>query len=253
MTEVSSGDRIARCPKPLLWDITSLSIWLPLTRDEWESYAPTLCANLRITELEGYAYWDAAELYWEVELEEAEAPAFAHEDFGLGFAVEWQTAGEQDWTAGALQGESWGWNQGHYWEGEASPGRSTYRVAVSGVNAGLDGQFSFPCSGELNWAFIDFDSPTLEERAELEAEQEILIAEATRCAREAFVSNISPEALPVVEKYVDELIAEWMPQSQGPEANAELASYTMLMCAMGPGQGTGEIGYWAMMLLFGGF
>ena len=105
----------------------------------------------------------------------------------------------------------------------------------------------------MRWQEIDVDSPTLEERAQLEAEQEILIAEATRCAREAFISNISPEALPVVEKYVDELIAQWIPQDQGPWANAELASYTMLMCGLGSGQGSGEMGFWAMMFLFEGF
>ena len=253
LVEIALGGHRHPCPAPYLWDEVVQHLYLPPTEAEWAEHIPAICAGVEIVDLEGDGYWDDAELYWGITLEDLADSRFY--EFGLDFAVEYRPEGGEEWSRDDLIGFSDHWATGYIWNGPALPGKVTYRVAVTGVNGvGMDEEtFPFPCEGELRWREIDVVSPTLEERAQMEAEQEILLAEATRCAREAFVKNISPEALPVVEKYVDELIAQWIPQDQGPWANAELASYTIMMCGLGSGQGSGEMGYWALMLLFDGF
>ena len=250
LVEVGSGNESAPCPTPLNWDETVIHVSLPPTEKEWSAFVPTICADLEVIDFEGIGYWEDTELYWGISAEYLSLPQPRFYEFGLDFAVEWQSEGPEDWHANELIGYSDHWETGYLFNGPAYPGRATFRVAISGINAGYDREYFFPCQGELRWFELEVDSPTLEERAALEAEQEILLAEATRCVRKAFASNISEEALPIVEKYMDELIAEWLPLGQGPESNAEMARYAMLMCALGSGQGEAEMGFWAFLLLF---
>ena len=257
LVEIASDSDRFPCPAPLLWDESVQHISLPITEAEWEEQAPVICAGVEIVELDGSGFWDDAELYWAIDVEALDYDNERYFEFFLDFALEYQPKSSEDWKADQLVGYSDHWATDYVFNGPAYPGITTYRVAVSGVTGyGADDVYSFPCQGQLRWVEIEVSTPNLEERAALEAERGILIAEASRCARDAFTSNISAEALPVIEKYIDGLILEMVPTlvEQGWYGdNSELASSTILICSLSSRQGGGDMGFWAMMFLFEGF
>ena len=128
--------------------------------------------------------------------------------------------------------DPWSWGAYSEFQVAAAPGRSVYQVAVSAIHLG--GQ-TFQCPGSLRWAETFVATPTAEERAQIEEERDILIAEATRCAKESLTRNLSDEAVPIIEAYIDRSIADEFSNGYRPDANEELVGITVTMCGMSKG------------------
>lgn len=86
---------------------------------------------------------------------------------------------------------------------------------------------------------------TVEEREMVEEERDILLAEALRCAKEAFGKNISEEARPIVNRYVEQVVMEYTGNDP-----SEVVGLTVMMCSLADEDGaTGGAGWETFMLL----
>lgn len=248
LTGIHAEGESLQCAVPLSWDSVVLRYSEPLTMEDLYRQTQARCAGLVITALEGHGSLEYTEVYWDVGLDLAGSGGAI--PFELDFLVEWKAQGEDVWTQAELIDKKRNWD--HYGFQDVSvPGSATYRVAVSEIGVGdAESKHWFPCAEPLRYFEVEVETPTQEERAELLAERQILQAEVTRCAREAFTQNMSAEARPVVEKYVDVLVAKLMPSDQGNTDNSELVSYTILVCSLGQENAEPGMGYWAFLLLF---
>ena len=138
-------------------------------------------------------------------------------------------------------------NRDHSWEGSPEPGRWVYRVAVSSITE--EGQ-TFLCHGNQWWEEVGVKVPTEDELALAAAQREILHAEVTRCAKEAFINNISDEALPIITSYIERTVAEQVAHIDDLD---ELAGFTVTVCAQGNGadDGANAVNLWLLLLLLG--
>ena len=241
-----------QCPE-LLWVETYVSVVLPPTAEELAKLARTLCEDLEVIELEGGGEWDEAWLYWDTnasdlpELPESDSNYLApfYDEIGVSFQVQRRSENSVIWRSEEHLEVAPLWQGGSYWEGPAAPGKSVYRVAVSSISFM---EQTFSCKAPLQYSETDVETPTEEERAEIQGEREVLIGEMTRCTKEALTRNISEEALPVIGKYVELLIEEEIGGDYGLEANSELAYSAAMMCSLGSDEGAGS---WALLTLFG--
>ncbi len=245
---VSLGDRTMNCVEPHVSNEAYFHIVQPLTTEETAELRQRICSEFEITYIEGAAEWDVASLHWETNVTSDEWFGVDSEnylDWGLRYRVERQVDGEDTWTivgTEVVDIELWPLFGGA-WEGDAEPGRSSYRVALAGITVA---EQVHPCQGELRWSdVVTVETPTLTERAEREAERDILVAEALRCAKDAFTRNVSEEAAPIVQRYVEELVLGDAGQGHDP---ARLVGLTVTMCSFMDGNDGGS--GWETLMLF---
>ena len=249
---VTHQGQTMRCPGEPAWVETYVSIVVPPTAEELAKFAKNLCEGLEVIDLDGYGEWDETWLYWDTNAHDlAESEEFyelfpIYEEYGLNFRIQWRPKNSVTWRSDEqVYHDRFWWDGGFDWEGAAEPGKSVYRVAVSSINIGGE---TVPCKAPLQYTEIDVETPSEEERAEIQEDREVLIGEMGRCAREALTRNISEEALPVVGKYVELLIEEEVGSDYGQDANFDLASLTTMMCALGSDEGSSS---WFLFTLFG--
>ncbi len=248
LVSIHAGGESLDCAEPLSYDSVFLRYEEPPTEEDLYRYAQTLCGDLVITNLEGIGYLEHTELYWDVDLEHGGGDVFPA--FVLAFDIEWRAQGEDAWALEELVAYDNRWDWDHYWKGDAVPGIATFQVAVKAVGFGEDEIVWTHCPGAPHFTGTEVENFTQEEREMFLAEREILRAEATRCAREALTQNLSPEALPVVEKYVDDLVAKSLSLDQDETDNTNLATYTMMFCSLRQGGATSGVDSWVLLLLF---
>ncbi len=230
------------------WDGAHVSFFLPPTPEELAAFANDRCNDLEVVNLDGSGDWDYVWLNWDTNAHDLSAPGPIYEESLVNFRIEWRLAGTTEWRLTEQVDGGFLWDSGISWEGEAEPGRSVYRVAVSSITIGAQ---TVQCQGELRWAELPIETPTAEERAQIEMEREVLVAEATRCLQDALADNISEAALPTVQKYLERLVAEEIAGPHGVDGNDELAWWTLTVCSMGSDEGGAGSLWWLM--LFGGF
>lgn len=246
---VSLGDRTMRCVDPYISEEIQFYIRYPLTAEEVADFRQRVCSELEIIHIEGSADWNWVSLHWETNATEQEW--FGHlvehdTQLGLRYRVERQDDGEDTWQAvgsDAVDFDLWAGFAGA-WEGDAGPGKTFYRVALVGIIVAAQ---VHPCQGGLHWSdVVTVQTPTVEERENVESERAILVAEATRCAQEAFTRNVSEEAVPIVHRYVEEMVVADV--GQHGQDITELVGLTVTMCSLTGGnsdEGTG----WAVLML----
>ena len=123
LVEIAAGGQRHPCPAPHLWDEIVQHLYLPATEAEWSEHIAAICAGVEIVDLEGYGYWEDAELYWGITLEGLDLPDARFYEFSLDFVVEYQPEGAEGWTRDELTGFSDHWETGYIWNGPAVPGK----------------------------------------------------------------------------------------------------------------------------------
>ena len=231
-----------KCPLPVVL-YSSIALQILASPEELENFVSGRCRDLKIIYLTGQAEWDRVSLDWETNEHTLPPDWRLFGGYAPVFSVEGRTDGTVPWNdLATVVGLT-------LWEGPAIPGRAFYRVAVSSVS--VNGQ-AFPCQGGRKWTDVSVTASTVEERTKREYEREILIAEATRCARESLTANISEEALPIVEEFVDRLVAKATERGD-PEDNNELVGFTVTLCASASGDESAAALWSLLRLLDYGF
>ena len=155
---------------------------------------------------------------------------------------------------GGPEGERLGWELvdrvtgEEQWHGPADAGRWVYWVAASYVETG--GQraycpYALPVTGT-----VEIDIPTAAEAGLRQGRREILVAEMTRCAKRGLTANISDDALPIINEYVENLIAA---QVEGEDDLDDLSRLTVLVCWDESGAAGGLSPWLFLSLLESGF
>ena len=119
------------------------------------------------------------------------------------------------------------------WHGAAETGEWVYWVAASYVETGgqaADCPYGLPVT-----ATVEVHIPTAEEAALREERREILIAEMTRCAKRNLTANISDDALPIINEYVENIIAGQVEEQDDIDG---LSRLTVLACWDDSGDGS---------------
>ena len=226
--------------QPSVVRYSSIALQILASPEEIADFARGRCEHIQATTLEGQATWDRVSLRWYATDDDLPPNWRFFGWYSPVFSVEGRASGTMPWAALATV-------EGVYeWEGPAIPGRAFYRVAVSDII--VSGQ-TFPCQGERMWVDVVVVAPTVEERTRKEYEREILIAEATRCAKEAFTRSVSEEALPFINEFVDRRLAKIADRSQGQEDSDELASLAVVACASARAD-EGVLNLWSLMSIF---
>ncbi len=203
------------------------------------NFAKDQCERLEIIGLVGETTPETVMLNWVTNERILPPVQQAFGDYAPNFGVE-RSHGSGPWTP-----EKVTMPQATWWEGPAIPGRTLYRVTLLSITVG---EQTFPCQGVLSRAEVLIVTPTLQARAEREREQAILAAEATRCAQEALTGNISAEALPAVNKFVDRLVARAVDRNTGSETNDGLVRFVVTLCASASGD-EGAVALWSLLQL----
>ena len=248
---VSLGDWIRKCDDPHLSEEAHFLVVQPPTAADVVELRGLICSEFKITYIEGYAEWDTAYLTWETNLTEdlqlgdSNIPIDLFMDWRLNWRIDQQADGEDTWTTvgtEVVDVELWP-HFGGFWEGETPPGTTSYRVALVGVT--VAGQV-YPCKGDVRWSeVVTVETLTSEEREMIDAERAILLSEAVRCAKEAFGKNISEEARPIVNRYVEQELLE----DTGNDP-AEVVGLVVMMCSLADGDSaTGGAGWGTFILL----
>lgn len=226
---VTHQGRALGCGDEAPYDKGYLEVWLPPTPEEAIEFALDRCGDLRIVGLESFDDWDQVGLVWGTNAYELPFLGESHDHkYEIDFRVQRRGQYTGDWeTVGTFERVP-AFEHRISWEGTSQPGLSVYRVAVDAVTVGDETVW---CLGDLHWREIVVETPSVEERMEAQAERDILIREANRCAKEALTANISDEALPTVNKYVEAFVSGGIPEFYGVEANEELAGWTLTVCA----------------------
>ena len=247
---VTHEGRTQECPGEPAWDGAHVSFYLPPTPEELAAFANDRCNDLEVVNLDGSGDWDYVWLSWDTNAHDLDlsTPSPIYAESLVNFRIEWRPAGTTGWRLAEQVDGGFLWDSGISWGGDSDPGRSVYRVAVSSITIGKQ---TVQCQGELRWAELPIKTPTAEERAQVETEREVLVAEATRCLQDALTSNISEAALPTVKKYLKRLVAEEIAGPKAVDGNDELAWWTLTVCSMGSDE-SGAASLWWLML-FGGF
>ena len=134
------------------------------------------------------------------------------------------------------------------WHGAADAGQWVYWVAASYVETG--GQRAY-CPYELPvTATVEIDIPTAAEAGLQQERREILVAEMTRCAKRGMTANISDDALPIINEYVENLIAAQVEEEDDLD---DLSRLTVLACWDESGAAGGFSPWLFLSLLESGF
>ena len=232
-----------KCPFPIT-HFSFIPLQIIASPEELQNFISGRCRDLEITYLTGQAEWDRVSLDWETNQYTLPPDWRLFGGYAPVFSVEGRTGGTAPWddlaTVVGLTS----------WEGPALPGRAFYRVAVSGV---FVKEQTFPCQGERKWMDVSVTASTVEERTKREYEREILIAEATRCAREALTSNISEDTLPIIREFVDGLVAQAAERNPEPDNDDEFKGFVITVCASASGDESAAILLSLLRLLDYGF
>ena len=250
LASVTHQGETTECPGGLAWaEEVYVSYFATPTAEELAEFARSLCRELEVVNLAGEGAYDDAYLYWDINANDIDFPSQSplYEEFGVNFTIRWRPESSGTWRSAEHVTDHFWWDSGYSWDGEAPPGRSVYEVAVSSIRIG--GQ-TVQCRAPLRWAQVSIETPTEAERAKAKADRQVLIAEATRCAKESLTRNISEAAQPIINEYVERLIEEEIADNHyyDRDANHELAAFTVMMCGTMESDGTS---IWPFFLLFG--
>ena len=222
----------------------------PLTPDEFLELAGSVCNAVEVRSLRAELDGDALELDWHTSYYSGPHLGPRYRGYEIGCRIERRreasNGAEANWDLVAEV------TYRSRWSGPADPGQWLYRVAVWSI--AKDGQ-TLECEEEPDWREIPIHVPTAEERAQAEAQRQVLLTEATRCARASLTANVAEEALPVVTAQIEAAVAERFAENEGIESLMELTKLTLTLCsgASGSDEGTSELTPWITTILFDPF
>ena len=256
LLSVTLAQHTVECYGEPYWNHTWVFVNPVPSDEQLREAAQKICGATRIGYLLGYGDWNETSLEWDVELQgDLDLPWLdpGLDDIPFGellyldesmirvaFRVDrlrdgvWRTV---DNLADDFQ-----------WYEEAIPGIVRYRVALTSLE--MYGK-PFSCSAPLHFREVEVDTPTHADRQRIDEDRDILIQEAVRCTRAAFMKNISPEAAPVVNRYVDTLIEDMIPDYGGYYDLEEVVGYVLIMCSFSSEDGMGA-NPWALMMFLEG-
>ena len=134
------------------------------------------------------------------------------------------------------------------WHGAADAGQWVYWVAASFVETG--GQRAHCLDPLPVTATVEIDIPTAAAAALEKEQRAILIAEMTRCAKRNLAANISDDALPIINGYVENIIAGQVEEQDDLD---DLSRLTVLACWDDDGAGGGFSPWLLLSVLDSGF
>ena len=220
----------------------------PLTPDEFHELVGSVCNAVEVRSLRADLDGDTLELDWRTSHYSGPHLGPRYHGYEIGYRIERRREASNDAEANwDLVAEV---TYRSRWSEPAEPGHWLYRVAVWAITK--DGQ-TLQCEGTPDWREIAANVPTAAERAQAEAQRQVLLAEATRCAKVSLTANVAEEALPVVTAQIEAAVAERFAEKEGPEVLMELTELTLTLCsgASGSDEGASELTPWIAVRLFG--